>query len=597
MTRPSLSFQGPLARAPSITRLFIATFVAVALAGFTITLLSWLGARRTERSTMAMLATLDRLHTLAPQPALDTERDRIRAIAEDLNDEAQQAALATTIIFVAVLASLGIGLVYSRRRLAEPFGEIVAALERVATGEYGVRLPEQTSEEFLALAQGVNRMGETLAWRERIQDYQSRLLGALNATTREGSGLAPALDVLAEATQASGLVLYQPDYEANEWSPTAARGAEPRSVSRIVVRELIGDGTAGVLHLAGEQNTVARQKLQLPATPSHEVAVAPLRTAGRLAGLLVAIPPDSFSSDQMDALALALPNLAIACERESAFQHTRRLATEVRRTAQYLEEQSDELTRLNEELAKANRLKSDFLANMSHELRTPLNSIIGFSDMLLTQEVGQLNGMQQDFLETVARNGRHLLQLISELLDLSKIEAGKLQLTPESLDLRDLLREAAESVRAQTEKRRHTLQVDTPAEPLVVPADHVRVRQVLLNLLSNAIKFTPEGGQVRLLGREEDGGARIEVIDSGIGIALEDQSKLFKEFMQVDTSASRHYEGTGLGLALCKRLVELHGGRIGCESARGLGSTFWFTLPRESPTSGGAPQVPTQGGS
>jgi signal transduction histidine kinase len=288
----------------------------------------------------------------------------------------------------------------------------------------------------------------------------------------------------------------------------------------------------------------------------------------------------------MDALALALPNLAIACERESAFQHMRRLAIEVRRTAQYLEEQSDELTRLNEELAKANRLKSDFLANMSHELRTPLNSIIGFSDMLLTQEIGALNAMQQDFLETVARNGRHLLQLISELLDLSKIEAGHLQLVSESLDLRELLREAADSVRAQTEQRRHVLDLELPPSPLTVTADHVRVRQVLLNLLSNAIKFTPDGGKVRLLGRREDGAVRVEVIDTGIGIAPEDQPKLFKEFIQVDASASRHYEGTGLGLALCKRLVELHGGRIGCESARGQGSTFWFTLPGPEPSRG-----------
>ena len=597
MTRPSLPLRGPLARAPSITRLFLATFFAVTLAGFTIALLSWLGARRTERSTLAMLTTLDRLDTLAPQPRRDTEHDRIRALAEDLNDEAQQAALATTIILVAVLTSLGIGLVYSRRRLAEPFDEIVAALERVATGEYGVRLPEQATGEFRALAQGVNRMGETLAWRERVQEYLSRLLGALNATTREGTGLSPALDVLSDATKATALVLYQPDYEANEWTPTAARGAEPRPLSRIAVRELIGDGTVGVLHLAGEQNTTARHKLRLANAPSGEMAVAPLRTAGRLAGLLVAISPDSFSSDQTDALALALPNLAIACERESAFQQTRRLATEVRRTAQYLEQQSDELTRLNEELAKANRLKSDFLANMSHELRTPLNSIIGFSDMLLTQEVGQLNGMQQDFLETVARNGRHLLQLISELLDLSKIEAGKLQLSTESLDLRDLLREAADTVRAQTEARRHTLSVEIGDRPLVVLADHTRVRQVLLNLLSNAIKFTAEGGRVRLVGQAEGGAVRIEVIDTGIGIAPEDQAKLFKEFMQVDTSASRSYEGTGLGLALCKRLVELHGGRIGCESARGVGSTFWFTLPRESPTPGEAPPVPTPGAS
>ena len=588
MSRPSLSLQGPLARAPSISRLFFATFFAVALAGFTIALTAWLDAKQTERSTTTILSSLDRMRELNPAPSLDGERAQIRTITEGLNDAAQQAALATTIILLAVLISLGIGLVYARRRLAEPFGEVVAALERVAAGEYGVRLPEQASGEFRAIAQGVNRMGETLAWRERIQEYLSRLLAALNATTREGTGLAPALDVLADATTASVLVLYQPDYEANEWTPTAARGAEPRGLSRIVVRDLIGDGTAGVMHLAGDQNTAARQKLQLPATTSREVAVAPLRTAGRLAGLLIAIPADQFNSDQMDALSLALPNLAIACERESAFQHTRRLATEVRRTAQYLEEQSDELTRLNEELGKANRLKSDFLANMSHELRTPLNSIIGFSDMLLTQEVGSLNAMQQDFLDTVARNGRHLLQLISELLDLSKIEAGRLQLTPEAIDLRELLREAAESVRAQTEKRRQHLAVELPEAPLTVTADHVRIRQVLLNLLSNAIKFTQDGGRLRLLGRGEDGGVRVEVIDTGIGIAPEDQPKLFQEFVQIDASASRHYEGTGLGLALCKRLVELHGGHIGCQSARGQGSTFWFTLPGSGPKPGAA---------
>jgi signal transduction histidine kinase len=225
---------------------------------------------------------------------------------------------------------------------------------------------------------------------------------------------------------------------------------------------------------------------------------------------------------------------------------------------------------------------------MSHELRTPLNSIIGFSDMLLTEEAGGLSPIQRDFLETVARNGRHLLALISELLDLSKIEAGRLRLTLESLDLRDLLREAAENVRAQTEQRHHRLEVDVPDEPLQVSADHVRVRQILLNLLSNAIKFTPDGGQVRLVGRADNGGARVEVIDTGIGIAPADQSKLFQEFVQLDASASRQYEGTGLGLALCKRLVELHGGRIGVESDHGRGSTFWFTLPHDAqPTGGG----------
>jgi signal transduction histidine kinase/HAMP domain-containing protein len=569
--------------------LFLATFFSVALAGLTIALLAWVSAQNAERDVLSILETLDRLDASSPAPILQMEQDRIQTLAEDLGDSTQQAALATTIVLLAVLASLGIGLLYSRRRLAEPFGAIVSALERVAAGEYGARLPEDASGEFGAIAQGVNHMAERLAWRERMQDQTSRLLAALNAAPREAAGLTPALEVLAESTGAAVLVLYQPDYEANEWEPTAARGVTPRPLSRITVRDVVGDSGAAVMRLADEAGAAARAKLLLPATPGRETAIAPLRSAGRLVGLLVALPADGFAPGQLDALELALPNLAIACERESAYQHTRRLATEVRRTAQYLEEQSDELTRVNDELANANQLKSDFLANMSHELRTPLNSIIGFSDMLLTEEVGALSPTQRDFLETVARNGRHLLELISELLDLSKIEAGRLRLALEALDLRDLLREAADNVRAQTEQRRHRLDIEVPDEPLQVTADHVRVRQVLLNLLSNAIKFTPDGGHLRLVGRADNGGARVEVIDTGIGIAPSDQPKLFREFVQLDASASRHYEGTGLGLALCKRLVELHGGRIGVESDPGRGSTFWFTLPHEARPAVGEP--------
>jgi signal transduction histidine kinase len=589
MNRPAFLHRVLLHRAPSITRLFLATFFAVALAGLTIALLSWVSARNAETDVLNILQSLDRLDAASPAPSLDGERDRIREMAEDLGDSTQQAALATTIVVLAVLISLGIGLLYSRRRLAEPFGAIVSALQRVAAGEYAARLPEDATGEFGAIAQGVNHMTERLAWRERMQDQTSRLLAALNAPPREGAGLTSALDVLAESTGAAALALYQPDYEASEWEPTAARGLRPRALSRITVRDVVGESGTAVARLSDEPGAAARAKLQLPPAPGREIGIAPLRSAGRLVGLLVALPTDEFTTAQMDSLELALPNLAIACERESAFQHTRRLATEVRRTAQYLEEQSDELTRLNEELAKANQLKSDFLANMSHELRTPLNSIIGFSDMLLTEEVGALSPTQRDFLETVARNGRHLLTLISELLDLSKIEAGRLRLTLEPLDLRDLLREAAENVRAQTEQRHHRLEIEVPDDPLRVTADHVRVRQILLNLLSNAIKFTPEGGRLRIVGRADHGGARVEVTDTGIGIAPADQPKLFREFVQLDPSASRHYEGTGLGLALCKRLVELHGGRIGVASDPGRGSTFWFTLPCETRPPAGEP--------
>jgi protein-histidine pros-kinase len=219
---------------------------------------------------------------------------------------------------------------------------------------------------------------------------------------------------------------------------------------------------------------------------------------------------------------------------------------------------------------------------MSHELRTPLNSVIGFSDLLLAMRSPEspLTDTQHDYLETIARNGRHLLQLINELLDLSKIAAGRMELRPEPLELQAALREVAESIRAQIEARKHTLAIDLPPEPVMVSADPGRLRQVLLNLLSNAIKFTTDGGRITLGARVEDTGrVRVAVSDSGIGIAPDDQAKLFREFVQLDAGASRRYEGTGLGLALSQRLVELHGGTIGVESQLGKGSTFWFTLP------------------
>ncbi|HEY6224270.1 MAG TPA: HAMP domain-containing protein, partial [Gemmatimonadales bacterium] len=242
MATPLLPSARPVRRAPSITRLFFATFFVVTLAGLTITLTSWIDARQTQRDALAVLETLDQLHAINASPTLEAQRNGVRDIVLDLSDSAQQAALGTTIITAALLIALGIGLVYSRRRLAEPFGTIVAALERVATGEYDLHLREDGAE-FGTIARGVNRMSATLAWRERMQEYTARLLAALNAAPREGAGLTPALDVLGEATGSSALVLYQPDYQANHWEATAARGVQGTPVSRITVREIVGDGS------------------------------------------------------------------------------------------------------------------------------------------------------------------------------------------------------------------------------------------------------------------------------------------------------------------------------------------------------------------
>ena len=248
------------------------------------------------------------------------------------------------------------------------------------------------------------------------------------------------------------------------------------------------------------------------------------------------------------------------------------------------------------ELERANRMKAQFLANMSHELRTPLNAVIGFSEMLLLGAHGGLTEDQRDALQTVARNGRHLLGLVNDILDLSKVEAGRMELHLTPTDVRALIADVLGNMDSLVSAKEHSVTLDLPDGPLVVRADELRVRQILFNLISNAVKFTPTGGQivVRAVRRPmllpgtgetqvERDAVWIAVSDNGIGIASHDLARLFSEFTQVDGSHSRRFEGTGLGLALCKRFVDLHGGQIGAESTPGRGSMFWLVLPVDGP--------------
>ncbi len=552
--------------APSITRLFAATFIAVALVGLVTQVATWRSARATQAAMVILAERLDRMHEAAAAE-----------IAAEAGDDAVQAALASTVLFVAMLAVLGLGFWYNRRRLAAPFARISQALLRVAEGQFIEPLPEDQAGEFGVIARGVNQMAKTLTSREELQAYLSQLLAALNTSADDATtGLSQALGVIAGATRATGIVLYQPAYDANEWAPTASRGVEARPVSRATMRDLVGNATQAI-HYHGEAVQPVRHQLRLTAAVPQGLVLVPLRGGTKLVGVLGVLPGTTFGPEERAALEQAAPNLAIACERGSAHHNTRRLAVEVRQTAQRLEQ-------LNTELDGAMKTKDLFLSNISHELRTPLNSIIGFTDLLLTEDLGAaLSAQQRDFLDTVARNGRQLLQLINELLDLQRIAAGRMELKPESVQLAGLLNEAASSVQAQLQKHQHALVVTPPPAELRVQADPGRIRQVLLNLLSNAIKFTPDGGRISVVAAPVNGGSisevRIAVSDTGIGIAPEDQPKLFKEFSQLDASASRKYEGTGLGLALSRQLVELHGGTMGVESEMGKGSTFWFTLP------------------
>jgi GAF domain-containing protein len=231
------------------------------------------------------------------------------------------------------------------------------------------------------------------------------------------------------------------------------------------------------------------------------------------------------------------------------------------------------------QLEAASRHKSEFLANMSHELRTPLNAILGFSEVLAERMFGDVNEKQAEYLQDILSSGRHLLSLINDILDLSKVEAGRLELEPGRFHLPTALDNALTLVRERATRHGITLTQTVDERVGDIVADERKVKQILLNLLSNAVKFTPEGGRVGLTATVADGTVTIAVSDTGIGIASEDQAAIFEEFRQVGREDARKQEGTGLGLTLAKKFVELHGGRIGVQSQVGQGSTFTFTLP------------------
>lgn len=254
---------------------------------------------------------------------------------------------------------------------------------------------------------------------------------------------------------------------------------------------------------------------------------------------------------------------------------------------------NDELGRLYKELESASRHKSEFLASMSHELRTPLNAVIGFSQVLRQQMFGELNEKQVEYVDDILSSGQHLLNLINDILDLAKVEAGRMELQPTPFALPETLRNAMAMIRERATRQDVTLAVDIDDSVGEIDADERKVKQILFNLLSNAVKFTPSGGTVTLAARTDGRGAIVSVRDTGVGINADEQARIFEDFYQLSPGMTQ--EGTGLGLALTKRLVDLHGGELTVESTPGAGSTFTVWLPlrpvETSPAPGLAPDA------
>lgn len=309
----------------------------------------------------------------------------------------------------------------------------------------------------------------------------------------------------------------------------------------------------------------------------HAYAGFPLIIGNQVVGILSVFRAEvsAFSQGDLDLLSTLAVQMAGAIE-------TARLHAAVQLQADDLEKKVQERTA---ELDRASRIKSQFLANMSHELRTPLNAIIGFAEVLQDETFGGLNDRQHRYVRNIHNSGQHLFQLINDILDLSRVEEGRLMVIPQVIELEPDLHEACAVVRRAAEQKGITLTLEIEPACRTVAADPTRLRQIVLNLLSNAVKFTPDGGRISVRVKRSGEEVQIAVADSGIGIKPEDQELLFKPFSQLDASEARRFAGTGLGLALTKRLVELQGGGIAVESpGAGQGSVFTVFLPTKLPS-------------
>ena len=402
--------------------------------------------------------------------------------------------------------------------------------------------------------------------------------------------------------------------DGSELVPVTWKGAPDETARQLRFR--VGEGLVGQAARTGRA-LVARDLRDDPRALYREWAVetqavaavsVPLFAMDKLLGVLSVATrmQKEFSHEDRRLLAILADHTAVAIENARLYEEVQRAATQLEAK---VEERTNALQAATAKVREASRHKSEFLANMSHELRTPLNSIIGFSELLEDQRFGSLNDKQQRYVRNIWAGGQHLLNLISDILDLSKVEAGKLDITPEVFSSEEGFTPVLSEIDPQLKAKGLTLELAV-APGLSVTADPTRFRQILFNLLSNAVKFTPEGGRITVTAHRVHGSecrvqggtsahepstmnyeriedwVEIAVQDTGIGIKAEDMPKLFQEFTQLDSSLAKRHQGTGLGLALTKRLVELHGGQIRAESpGEGQGSTFIVTLPFHAPRS------------
>ncbi|HSE88655.1 MAG TPA: GAF domain-containing protein [Candidatus Binatia bacterium] len=447
-----------------------------------------------------------------------------------------------------------------------------------------IKLLETFADQAVIAIENVRLFQELQA---RTQELV-RSVGELKALGEVGQVVSSTLDletvltrIVSHAVQLSGTdggAIYEYDEQSEEFQLratdqmeeeliTALRANPPRLGDGVVGRAAVTREPVQITNILEERAYAPRMRQLLERFGFRANLAVPLLREDRIIGGLVVRRKSSgeFRPEVIELLKTFATQSVLAIQNARLFR---------------------EIEDKSRQIEAANRHKSEFLANMSHELRTPLNAIIGFSEVLQERMFGELNEKQAEYTDDILTSGRHLLSLINEILDLSKVEAGRMELELATFDLPLAIDNARTFVRERATKHGINLDVTVDERLGDFVGDERKIKQILLNLLSNAVKFTPEGGRIGINARQADGSVEISVSDTGIGISPEDQAKIFEEFRQVGGDYAHKREGTGLGLTLAKKFVELHGGKIWVQSEVGKGSTFSFTLPeRSSPPS------------
>jgi len=503
------------------------------------------------------------------------------------------APLRGSILRTALLMLLGVGVSVAAslvlaRKMAKPIEALHAGAARIGGGDLAHEIEVQTHDELEDLAGEFNRMTTRLrdsyaTLEQRVEERTRELSEALEQQTatseilrvisRSPTDIEPVMKALVESAarlcEAQNAQIFR--IEEDRMRLVARFGPVRSTLEAGEARPITRGSVSG-------RTIVDRVTLHLPdllaqaPTEYPDIAAAiqreRIRTTAGVPLLRDGVPIGSisvfrtevrpFTDAQLTLLQTFADQAVIAIENVRLF---------------------NEIQDKTQELEAANQHKDEFLASMSHELRTPLNAVIGFSEVLLEKMFGEINAKQEEYLNDILSSGRHLLSLINDILDLAKIEAGRMELDLEDFELGPAIDNAVVLVRERATRKSLTLDTELGSGLGAVRGDQRKIKQVLLNLLSNAVKFTPEGGRVEVRAQRLRDHVEVSVTDTGIGIAAEHQEAVFEEFRQVGTDYAKKHEGTGLGLTLSKRFVELHGGHIAVKSRLGEGSTFTFTLP------------------